>query len=299
MLKKTYSRVVFLTIMISAFILTQCKVKEQTISKHWEYNNNRIAVSYDGNSEADNAYKWPTGDPDDWGAAAASLAIVAKLQLQHKLVHCSYNNFIDAPAGPDAENQLKISCDGAIERWGFDGSTFFDVTTQPEASKLNLASEMGKSTAADPLYFIHAGLSEFLYKVVEEVIKQGNIEALNHVYLLSHSGFNEGEKRRDYHRTWNDVKELCGNRIKYKKIKDQNNKTVPTDLWHSQKDFTVWYWMRNHKDPDVKWLYSRLEAHSGGVADISDCGLFYYLLTGDDNGSPSKFEKFIGEGIMN
>ncbi len=299
MFKKTYSGFVFLIIMMIAFILTQCKAQVQSISKPWEYNNNRLAVSYDGNSEPDNAYKWPTGDPDDWGAAAASLAIIAKLGLQDKLVHCSYNNFIDAPAGPDNENELKISCDGAIERWDFDESKFFDVTKQLEVSKLNLASEMGKSTAANPLYFMHAGLSEFLYQVVEEVIKQGNIEALNHVYLLSHSEFNEKERRRNYHRTWNDVQELCGNRIKYRKIRDQNNKTVPTDLWHSQKDFSVWYWMRDHKDPDVKWMYSRLEAHSGGDADISDCGLFYYLLMGDDNGSPAKFEKFIGDGIMN
>ncbi|MFY0599893.1 MAG: hypothetical protein JXR03_09505 [Cyclobacteriaceae bacterium] len=266
-------------------------------SQAWGYDNNRIAVSYDGNSEPDNAYKWPTGDPDDWGAAAASFAIVAKLGLQSKLVHCSYNNFIDAPAGPDEENQLMISCEGSAERWGFGKTKIFDVTTQLEESKLDLAMEMGKSTASDPLYFIHAGLSEFLYLVVEEVIKQGNIEALNHVYLLSHSKFNEGEVRRKWHHTWEDVQELCGGRLKYKKIQDQNQKEDADKLWHSQKDFSVWYWMRDHKDPNIRWMYTRLEAHSGGDADISDCGMFYYLLTGDAAGSPSKFKEFIGDGI--
>ena len=73
----------------------------QTISAQWGYSNNRVAVSFDGNSAADNQYKWPTGDPDDWGALAASCAIMAKLGLKDKLVHCSYNNFIDAPSGPD------------------------------------------------------------------------------------------------------------------------------------------------------------------------------------------------------
>ncbi|MDV7187120.1 hypothetical protein R3X25_07485 [Lutibacter sp. TH_r2] len=266
-------------------------------SQELNYNNNRIAVSFDGNSAPDKLYKWPTGDPDDWGALVASCAIMAKLELQDKLVHCSYNNFIDAPAGPDNKNQLKISADGCIERWGFEKNVFFDVTTQLKKAKANLATEMGKSTAEDPLYFLHAGLSEFLYQVIEVVIAQGNIEALNHVYLLSHSKFNENEIRRDYHHTWNDVQKLCGNRIKYKKIKDQNDKNNPENLWHSMDNFSVWHWMRDHKDPNIRWMYTRIQAHSKGHADISDCGLFYYLLTGDDNGNPQKFKNFIGEGI--
>lgn len=224
---------------------------------------------------------------------------MAKLQLQDQLVHCSYNNFIDAPGGPDDENQLKISADGCIERWGFNRKVFFDVTTQLEAARSHLAAEMGKSTAEDPLYFIHAGLSEFLYQVVKLVIDNGNMEALNHVYLISHSKFNENEKRRAYHHTWSDVQKLCGHRIHYKKIQDQNDKTNPHHLWHSMNNFSVWYWMRDHKDPNIRWMYTRLQAHSGGHADISDCGMFYYLLVGDDNGSPEKFKTFIGDGIPN
>ncbi|MBX2870661.1 MAG: hypothetical protein KTR30_01135 [Saprospiraceae bacterium] len=266
-------------------------------SQAWNYDGHRIAVSFDGNSEPDHDYKWPTGDPDDWGAAAAGLAIVAKLGLQDKLVHCSYNNFINAPAGPDQENQLKISCEGAVQRWRFDSTAFFDITTHLAAAKQHLAQEMAKSTAEDPLYFLHAGLSEFLYQVVEEVIQQGKIEALSHVYLLSHSGFNEKEKRRKWHHNWEEVQQLSENRIQYKKIPDQNAKENPNNLWHSGKDFSVWYWMRDHKDANVRWMYERLLAHSGGDADISDAGMFYYLLVGDVNGSPSKFQHFIGEGI--
>ncbi len=56
-------------------------------SPAWGYKNNRIAVTSDGNSARDNEYKWPTGDPDDWGATAATLGIIAKLGLQDKLVH--------------------------------------------------------------------------------------------------------------------------------------------------------------------------------------------------------------------
>ncbi len=263
----------------------------------WGYNDNRIALSFDGNSAPDNEYKWPYGDPDDWGACAASLAIIAKLNLQDKLVHCSYNNFIDAPAGPDNQNQNKISCDGAIERWNFDDSKFYDVTTELNDARQNLADEMAKSTSEDPLYFMHAGLSEFLYQAVKIVVDRGESDALKHVYLVSHSGFNETEIRRDYHHTWADVQTLCGNKINYKKIQDQNDKTNPNHLWSSGADFSVWYWMRDHSDANIQWLYSRMEAHSGNVADISDCGMIFYLLVGDDDGSPSKFENFIGTGI--
>ena len=268
-------------------------------AQSWNYNNNRIAISFDGNSAPDNQYKWPIGDPDDWGASAASLAIIAKLKLQDKLVHCSYNNFIDAPAGPDNENQNKISCDGAIIRWHFDASKFYDVTTQLEKAKTNLAIEMKKSTAKDPLYFIHAGLSEFVYQAVEKAIEMGGLEALKHVKLVSHSGFNENETRRDWHHTWADIQELCGNRIQYHKINDQNACTKPNVLWCSGKDFSPWYWMRDHKDESIRWMYKRVQAHDTGKADISDAGMLFWLLTGDENGNPEKFNTFLGNGIPN
>lgn len=274
-----------------------CGFQTAVFSQAWNYDNNRIAISFDGNSAPDNEYKWPTGDPDDWGAAAASCAIIAKLKLQDKLVHCSYNNFIDAPAGPDNENQLKISFEGAAERWDFKPETFIDVTTHLNDARTHLAKEIALSTADNPLYLCHAGLTEFIYQVVEEVINSGHKEALKHLYILSHSGFNENEKRRTYHRDFNDLRNLTENSFQYKKIKDQNDKTNPQNLWNSGKDFSVWYWMRDHKDPNVRWMYTRMEVHSGNVADISDCGMLFYLLLGDENGTPEKFREFIGNGI--
>ena len=50
-------------------------------------------------------------------------------------------------SGPDDENQVKISADGAIKHYGgFKPCIFFDVTTQLELAKTNLAEEMAKST---------------------------------------------------------------------------------------------------------------------------------------------------------
>ncbi len=270
-----------------------------SFAQGWDYNNNRIAVSADGNSAPDRLHKWPIGDPDDWGANAAILAILAKMEMQDKLVHYSYNNFIDAPSGPDSENQNKISCDGGIIRWHFDATKFYDVTTQLEEAKTSLAKEMAKSSADDPLYFIHAGLSEFVYQAVEKAIEMGGLENLKHVMLVSHSGFNENHKRREWHHTWADIQKLCGNRIQYHKIKDQNACDQRELLWCSGKDFSPWYWMRDHKDESLNWLYTRLQAHDTGKADISDCGMLFWLLTGDEDGNPKKFKNFIADGIPN
>ncbi len=281
----------FAMFFVMSFPISAC------VAQSWGYNRNRIAMSFDGNSAPDNEYKWPTGDPDDWGALPASCAIIAKLGLQSQLVHCSYNNFIDAPPGPDAENQLKISADGVIKHWGFDRRVFFDVTKQQRQAIENLATEMGKSTASDPLYFIHAGLSEFVYLAVDDVVRNGKADSLAHLYVVSHSAFNENECRRRNHHTWNDIQELSGNRIHYVKIKDQNDKGNPNHLWNSGKDFSVWHWMRDHSEPDIQWMHSRVRAHSGHVADISDCGMLYYLLVGDEDGDPVKFRDFIGNGI--
>lgn len=281
-----------------AFVLLLWSVTN-TFAQAWEYDNNRIAISADGNSAPDLQYKWPIGDPDDWGANAAILATLAKMEMQDQLVHYSYNNFIDAPAGPDSENQNKISCDGAIIRWHFDASNFFDITTQLEEAKNNLAREIVKSTAKDPLFFIHAGLSEFVYQAVEKAIEIGGLESLNHVKLISHSGFNEIEKRRSWHHTWDDIQELCGQRIQYYKIKDQNACGQPDILWCSGNDFSPWEWMSIHHDESVRWLYTRIQAHKTGKADISDVGMLYWLLTADEDGSPEKFKSFIGEGIPN
>ena len=271
----------------------------KSFSQGWNYNNNRIALSADGNSAPDNLHKWAIGDPDDWGANAATLAILAKLEMQDKLVHYSYNNFIDAPAGPDGENQNKLSCDGGIIRWHFNAENFYDVTTQLEEAKNSLAKEMAKSSADNPLYFLHAGLSEFVYQAVEKAIELGGLENLKYVKLVSHSGFNENHKRRDWHHTWNDIQKLCGNRIQYHKIKDQNACNKRDVLWCSGKDFSPWYWMRDHKDESINWLYTRVQAHDTGKADISDCGLLYWLVTGDEDGNPIKFKNFIGDGIPN
>ena len=265
----------------------------------WDYNNNRIACSADGNNQADNhpEAKWPRADPDDWAATPAALAIIAKLGLQGKLVHYSYNNFIESPPHTTDKNQMEISTSGSISRWGFNSDIFFDVTLKLDTARKHLKNEIAKSTAQDPLYYIHMGPSEFFYQVVEEAVNDGVADAFKYVYIVSHSGYNDDHKRRNSHHTMKQAQSKAGNRMNYKRIKDQNDAGNANNLWNAGSTFSVYHWIRDHKDKTIPFIYERMEAHPGNKADISDCGMIYWLLTGDENGSPSKFKDFIGGGI--
>ncbi|MEM6803455.1 MAG: hypothetical protein AAF696_18755 [Bacteroidota bacterium] len=292
------------------FIFLLCSLPCILAAQSLGYKNNRIAISADGNNQADEQHFWPRADPDDWGATPASLAILAKLNLQDKLVHYSYNNFIDAPPHTSETNHMKLGVNGGIKYWNFDADRFFDVSAQYDAALTHLVNELKRSSSDDPLYFIHMGPAEFFYRAVKRLVDEGKVEALNHVYIISHSGYNDNHLRRgdpkfdktpvaeaDKHHRMQEAISLSGNRLHYKKIKDQNSGENPHKGWKSHTDWTVWYWMRDHQDPSVAWIYERMLANQKNSADISDAGMLYYLLLGDENGSPSKFKQFIGKGI--
>ncbi len=265
----------------------------------WNYSNNRIACSADGNAQPDLEYtgKYNYADPDDWGATPATLAMLAKMKMQSKLVHFSYNNFMPSPAHTSVRNYMKEGVDGAIERWDYRKKLFFDVGEQKQKALKHLKKELAKSTEKDPLYFVNMGPSEFLYQAVKMIVDEGKSEALFHVYVVSHSNYNDHHLRRPDHHTIDDVLKLSGNRMKFKRIKDQNNKHNPNEGWSSLHDWSVWNWLKNHENPDIAWLWTCMKKHKEKRADISDAGMVYYLLTGDADGNPSKFQAFLGNEI--
>ena len=160
-----------------------------------------------------------------------------------------------------------------------------------------MKAELAKSTADAPLYYVHMGPAEFFYRAVKEVVDEGNGPALAHVYIISHSGYNDTHLRRQAHHTMAQGVEYSDSLLNYRKIKDQNGEWDPHVLWNSKTDFSPWYWLRDHGDPNLNWLYERMRAHAYGKADISDAGMVYWLLLGDEDGNPSKFKEFIGQGI--
>ncbi len=277
------------------FALIGIKANGQALN----YNFNRIACSADGNAQPDLAYtgKYNYADPDDWGATPATLAMIAKLKLQDKLAHYSYNNFMPSPPHTTVINYMKLGVSGAIRRWKFNKNVFFDVGEKKEQAIRHLQKELEKSTKENPLYFIHMGPSEFFYQAVARVVEKGSAEALSHVIVISHSGYNDNHLRRPNHHTMKQVIKLSENRIQYKKIKDQNSKNSPTKGWSSLHDWRVWDWLKNHKNKDIAWLWTCMKMHKELRADISDAGMIYYLFTGDEDGNPEKFKAFLGDSI--
>ena len=284
--------------MKNLLFLMMLALPSATIAQGWGYDNNRIAISADGNNADDYKDKWLRADPDDWGGTPAAMAMIAKANKYDQLVHFSYNNFVEGNVAMVDENVMHINVQSGIERLHFNPDVFFDGVEQFDEAKSSLKAEMAKSTANDPLYFVHMGPSEFFYQCVKECVDEGNGDALAHVYVVSHSGYNENHLRRPYHHTMAQAIEYSGGKINFKRIKDQNGHWDPHVLWCSGKNFEVWRWMLTSEDPNIWWLYDCLDDHPRKVADISDAGMVFYLLTGDDNGRPSKFREFLGDEIV-
>ncbi|MBQ4831358.1 hypothetical protein J8L84_18930 [Alteromonas sp. MMG017] len=275
------------------------KVVSAFITEGFQYNGERIAISADGNNQADHhtEARWPRADEDDWAGTAATLAMLAKEELQDKLVHYSFNNFIEAPPHTNETNYMADSVTGAIEWWNFPKSKFFDVSKNTDRAIEHLAREIAKSSEHDPLYFINMGPSEFLYQAVARVIDIEKIASLSYVYVISHSGYNDNHLRRKAHHTMSDVLLLSGNRIHYKRIIDQNGCDKPTTLWCS-KSFEPFEWLRTHDDPSLRWLWERMQHNPKNKADLSDAGMVFFLLKGDEHGNPQKFRRFLGDSVM-
>ncbi|MDO6736895.1 hypothetical protein [Wenyingzhuangia sp. 2_MG-2023] len=283
----------------SILLFISLLVPQYVSSQFIEYNQYRIACSADGNAQPDLEYtgKYNYADPDDWGATPAALAMLAKKKLQHKLVHFSYNNFMPSPPHTTVRNYMKEGVEGSIARWNFDKNVFFDVGLHQQKALKHLAKELEKSNKENPLFFVNMGPSEFLYQAIEMVINNGKEKSLSHVYILSHSNYNDHHLRRPNHHTIDQVIELSGHRLNFKRIKDQNKKEIPNQGWSSNHNWRPWDWLKNHPNPDIAWIWKCMRKHKEDRADISDAGMIYYLLTNDEDGNPSKFQKILGDEI--
>ncbi len=219
---------------------------------------NRIAISADGN---------PDADADDTGATPFTLAILAKLGLQDNLVHYDFNNFLEYKIINPGSNRMWLSAMGGQNRWGFDSSRFFDASIDSDGAVAHLTAEINKSTAGDPLYLIAAGPMELTYRA----LKAANPAAIQYVTIVSHHQYNEYFKPRLWQRNWNDIQaEFPG--IGYIRIADQNG-AIGTGLkGEVDSDFS---WLQTHADPNLNWVYDRIVA---GSPDVSDAGMTAWLV---------------------
>ncbi len=275
-------------------------------TNYWE-GKGRIAVSSDGNKH----------DNDDMQATMMTLMILAKAQLQDNTVLYSYADHVWGSEDNDLQI-MKESAEGGGERFGFQSTKFMAAVSDPEAAYNAMRDEILKSTSDDPLFVIAAGPMQVIGEALNRA-NETNAEALNFVTVISHSNWNNrhsdnpegagsvhGEESPHSGWTWDEMNASFGSRVNFNKISDQNgtgDQPYKTKDKFSAPAWSSWHWMRDHKDHNVQWVYTKGLANPGGP-DYSDAGMAYYFcadLNGeraDEFGNPEKLEAWIGPDVI-
>ncbi len=228
----------------------------------------RIAISSDGNKH----------DKDDWGATPSTLAIIAAKGYQDMVIHYDYCDHL-GKNDPKMEKQEQKSAIEAAKRFGFNRSLFFNDQTQLEKAITNLTNAINQSTENNPLIMILAGPMEVPYRAIAAADKS----KLKYVYCLSHSKWNNNHVNPPLmtHRA-KDIQALGEHWVQ---IPDQNK------YLYTKKDWAPWQWLKDSKNKNYKWLYHRMKVE--GKPDISDAGMAFYLMTGNDYGKPIDLKHYL------
>ncbi|GIW95194.1 MAG: hypothetical protein KatS3mg110_3235 [Pirellulaceae bacterium] len=260
----------------------------------------RIAYSCDGNFN----------DPDDWAASPMALALMGTAGVQDRLVHFHYNSILWANEAI-WERRHEEAVLEAVSRFGFDKDRFFNCRRNPEEAVAHLARQIQRSNHSDPLYIILAGPVDILLAA----LKRSSPSACKHVYVISHSRWNEGFRGEgeepalgEFHgislgHTKRDVLEMG---VRWVQIPDQNPTLsaaryvrastlgYPThSRWAPSRpeEFAPYFWLRDSHDPKFRFLWYWLETSTR--PDCSDAGMTYFLLTGDPVATPQKLHEFL------
>jgi alginate lyase len=221
----------------------------------------RIAYAADGNQH----------DPDDHASSAMALALLASEGLQANLVNYTYNNHI-WDSDPAMVETMTESVMGSAERFGFDTSVFFDASNPQglDAGVADLTADIDASTADDELTLALAGPMETAWMALDAA----DPEARTHVRCVSHgeNSWNKTHGAEDHGgHTYDDLIELGCQRVV---PPDQNGELGPSDMG-------PWEFLREMGDPNMEWLYERIDA-AGGIGDVSDAGMIYFAITGNE-----------------
>ncbi len=234
----------------------------------------RIAIAQDGN----------TRDKDDIGASAWAQAIIKKGGA--KLVHHHYNHML-CQNNPSQAKEMRTSVRGAASRFFGTTSFTYDILTQSSAAKSDMVKQINASSSSSPLKYLMFGRME----VPWQHIMASSSSKRKYVTAISHSKINDNFTAKCMTHTWADIKRTG---VKTIHISDQNTNLRVTTA-------SRWAWAKNSSNANIRWLYSRMEA--GVFGDISDAGLAWYAIKGDQNGTPEKLKAFFGnilpkQGLM-
>ncbi|WP_422734382.1 carbohydrate-binding protein [Micromonospora sp. WMMD558] len=232
----------------------------------------RIAWSSDGNYH----------DRDDIGASAMALALLAEKGQQSRLVHWDYNSHLGSSTA-SWERDMVTATEGVAGQFGYDVAGIFrNSQTNLNAAVTHLRAAVNASTATNTLCLVGAGPMGVVYRALQG----SNTAARQHVTLISHSDWNN--KHDDDDNRWNlaDVRRDFP-QVKYTRIPDQNA-GLGTGGGEEK-----WAWMANNADQRLRYVHNVVNNIMNKKGDVSDAGMMYYLITGDDSGNANKLRTFL------
>jgi CubicO group peptidase (beta-lactamase class C family) len=241
----------------------------------------RIAYSADGNFN----------DEDDWAASPAALAILAEFGVKEKLVHFDYNSILPkTDAAWEKEHETSVL--GAAKLYGYPRPVFHDCRRDRQKAIASIRKAIDASSDEDPLYFIVAGPMEVAY----HAIQKADPARRKHVYVISHSRWNDGFGTKIAFE--HNKRSVIPLGIRWVQIADQNRllSTSPYGRSATEKEWLPWHWMRDSADPKVRFLWDRMRATKR--ADCSDAGMAYFLLTGDETADPAKLRTLLDSRVI-
>jgi len=224
----------------------------------------RVGISSDGNIY----------DEDDIGAAPFSIAILKAANAT--LVHHDYNNNIGCSNWK--ADEMIISVEGAANRFFGNTSMIFNDLVNLTGAVDNIALQINISTTTDRFYLCAGGPMETVWRG----IMASDPAKRQYCTVISHSTWNEQHTSCECSHTWTDVKNTG---VVTVDIRDQNLR-LNTKIG--------WRWMKTDPNPDINWLYTRMDFKFG---DVSDCGMAYYVVSGleDEYGSPAKLQNLFSQ----
>ncbi len=246
--------------------------------------NGRLAVSADGNEH----------DPDDIAGTPLSLAILEHAGLKNKLVYYGYNDHVWSSLNGQKRKMTESALTGA-SKFGFSKSIFYSVVDNKNAAYNALAAEINKSTASNPLYILAMGPIE---AICQSVLRSNN-NARKHVRVIS-QGPGGWNNKHQHNNSCTAVdgpgQDIRDTGIIFVDIENNDRGKNTTDGLNNP--YSMWTWLKNHKDPNLRWVHDRFEAAIPSRADPSDAGMMWYMITGgplksgDQHALPEKLRKF-------
>ena len=204
--------------------------------------NGRVGISSDGNIY----------DEDDIGAAPFSIAILKAAGANY--THHDYNNNIGCSNWK--ADEMIISVEGAATRFYGNTTMIFNDLVELEAAVDNIAYQINISSASDRFYLCAGGPMETVW----QGIMTSDPAKRQFCTVVSHSSWNERHTSCNCTHTWTDVKDTG---VVTVDIRDQNN---------GLNTIFGWKWMKTDSNPDINWLYTRMQFKFG---DVSDSGMAY------------------------